>query len=101
MLDAGRSLGEAALDGARVGLRQILMTSFAFILGPAQLWVATGSGGASRRVLGTVVITGMLAATAIAIFVIPMLFVLTERLAAFQGSQPHAATASAPSDGSA
>jgi HAE1 family hydrophobic/amphiphilic exporter-1 len=57
------------------------MTSFAFILGTAPLWVATGSGGASRRVLGTVVITGMLAATAIAIFVIPMLFVLMEQVA--------------------
>src|SRR5258707_1296151 len=86
---------------AGVHLRPILMTSFAFILGTVPLWVATGSGGASRRVLGTVVITGMLAATAIAIFVIPMLFVLVERLAAPRGARPHAATAPAPSDGSA
>ena len=69
--------------------------------GTVPLWVATGSGGASRRVLGTVVITGMLAATAIAIFVIPMLFVLVERLAAPRVARPHAATAPAPSDGSA
>jgi len=100
-LEAGSSLVDAALDGARVRLRPILMTSFAFILGTVPLWVATGSGGASRRVLGTVVITGMLAATAIAIFVIPMLFVLVERLAAPRGARPHAATAPAPSDGSA
>jgi hydrophobic/amphiphilic exporter-1 (mainly G- bacteria), HAE1 family len=100
-LEAGSSLVDAALEGARVRLRPILMTSFAFILGTVPLWVATGSGGASRRVLGTVVITGMLAATAIAIFVIPMLFVLMERLAALRGTRPHRATASAPSDGSA
>jgi len=80
-LEKGRSLVEAALEGARIRLRPILMTSFAFILGSVPLWVASGSGGASRRVLGTVVIAGMLAATAIAIFIIPMLFVLMERLA--------------------
>ena len=77
------------------------MTSFAIILATVPLWAATGSGGASRRVLGTVVITGMLAATAIAIFVIPMLFVLTERLAILRGTPPHAATVPAPSDRSA
>jgi hydrophobic/amphiphilic exporter-1 (mainly G- bacteria), HAE1 family len=80
-LEKGRSLVDAALEGARVRLRPILMTSFAFILGSVPLWIASGSGGASRRVLGTVVIAGMLAATAIAIFIIPMLFVLMERLA--------------------
>jgi len=101
-LEAGSSLVDAALEGARVRLRPILMTSFAFILGTVPLWVASGSGGASRRVLGTVVITGMLAATAIAIFIIPMLFVLVERLAASRGARPHPVTTTpAPSDGSA
>jgi HAE1 family hydrophobic/amphiphilic exporter-1 len=80
-LEEGMSLVEAALEGAKVRLRPILMTSFAFILGCVPLWIATGSGAASRRILGTVVITGMLAATALAIFIIPLLFVLTERLA--------------------
>jgi HAE1 family hydrophobic/amphiphilic exporter-1 len=56
------------------------MTSFAFILGCVPLWHASGSGAASRRILGTVVVTGMLAATLIAIFIIPLLFVLVERL---------------------
>jgi len=56
------------------------MTSFAFIFGCVPLWMATGSGAASRRVLGTVVVSGMLVATAIAIFIIPVLFVLVERL---------------------
>jgi HAE1 family hydrophobic/amphiphilic exporter-1 len=57
------------------------MTSFAFILGCVPLWTASGSGAASRKVLGTVVIVGMLAATGIAIFLIPALFVMVEKLA--------------------
>jgi len=101
-LEKGRSLVDAALEGARVRLRPILMTSFAFILGSVPLWVATGSGGASRRILGTVVITGMLAATAIAIFIIPMLYVLMERLASRFTRPAHAdGPAPAPLEGEA
>ena len=77
----GRDLVEAALAGAKLRLRPILMTSFAFILGCVPLWIASGSGAASRRILGTVVVSGMLAATTIAIFIIPVLFVVVERLA--------------------
>jgi hydrophobic/amphiphilic exporter-1 (mainly G- bacteria), HAE1 family len=79
-LEEGMNLVDAALEGAKLRLRPILMTSFAFILGCVPLWVASGSGGASRRILGTVVVTGMLAATLLAIFIIPLLFVLVERL---------------------
>jgi HAE1 family hydrophobic/amphiphilic exporter-1 len=79
--EQGTDLVAAALDGARVRLRPILMTSFAFIFGCLPLWVASGAGAASRRILGTVVISGMLTATLIAIFLIPMLFVIIERLA--------------------
>jgi hydrophobic/amphiphilic exporter-1 (mainly G- bacteria), HAE1 family len=61
-------------------LRPILMTSFAFILGCVPLWIASGSGAAGRRILGTVVIVGMLAATLIAIFIIPATFYVVERL---------------------
>jgi len=57
------------------------MTSFAFILGCVPLWTATGSGAVSRRILGTVVIGGMLAATGIAVFLIPVTFYLVEKLA--------------------
>jgi len=88
-LEAGQDLVQAALEGARLRLRPILMTSFAFIFGTLPLWFATGSGSASRRILGTVVVTGMLAATVIAVFVIPLLFVLVERLAA-RGVRGHA-----------
>ncbi len=89
-LEEGRDLVDAALEGARLRLRPILMTSFAFILGCVPLWIAHGSGAASRQILGTVVITGMLAATLLAVFIIPMLFVLIERLAAWGSRQPHA-----------
>jgi hydrophobic/amphiphilic exporter-1 (mainly G- bacteria), HAE1 family len=77
--DKGKSLVDAALEGARLRLRPILMTSFAFILGCVPLWTAAGAGAVSRRVLGTAVIVGMCAATGLAIFIIPMLFVLVER----------------------
>jgi HAE1 family hydrophobic/amphiphilic exporter-1 len=94
-LDEGRDLVTAALEGAQVRLRPILMTSFAFILGCVPLWIATGSGAAARRILGTVVITGMLAATLIAVFLIPLLFVLFERLSLKLGGQKHARPAPA------
>jgi HAE1 family hydrophobic/amphiphilic exporter-1 len=78
-LEKGRDLVEAALQGAQLRLRPILMTSFAFILGCVPLWIAQGAGGAARRILGTVVVAGMLAATCLAIFLIPVLFVVVER----------------------
>jgi hydrophobic/amphiphilic exporter-1 (mainly G- bacteria), HAE1 family len=88
--EKGRGLAEAALEGARLRLRPILMTSFAFILGCVPLWFAAGSGAASRRILGTVVIVGMLAATIIAIFIIPVTFYVVENLsgAAKRGPGP-------------
>jgi HAE1 family hydrophobic/amphiphilic exporter-1 len=71
----------SALHGARVRLRPILMTSFAFILGCVPLWIASGAGAASRKILGTVVVAGMLAATLIGVFLIPALYVIAERIA--------------------
>jgi hydrophobic/amphiphilic exporter-1 (mainly G- bacteria), HAE1 family len=70
----------AALHGARLRLRPILMTSFAFILGCVPLWRASGAGAAARRILGTVVVSGMLTATLLAIFLIPVLYVIVERI---------------------
>jgi HAE1 family hydrophobic/amphiphilic exporter-1 len=77
----GRGIVDAALEGARLRLRPILMTSFAFILGCIPLAIASGSGASGRQILGTVVVAGMMAATALAVFIIPLLFVLFERLA--------------------
>jgi HAE1 family hydrophobic/amphiphilic exporter-1 len=95
-LEQGGSLVDAALEGARLRLRPILMTSFAFILGCVPLWAATGSGSTSRRILGTVVISGMLTATLIAVFLIPLLFVVFERIAQKFGATDHAAATPAP-----
>jgi hydrophobic/amphiphilic exporter-1 (mainly G- bacteria), HAE1 family len=80
--ERGKSLGDAALEGARLRLRPILMTSFAFILGCVPLWVAVGAGAVSRQIIGTAVIGGMLAASFIAIFMVPVLFYLVERFSA-------------------
>jgi HAE1 family hydrophobic/amphiphilic exporter-1 len=88
-LEEGHELVDAALQGAQLRLRPILMTSFAFIFGVIPLWLATGSGAASRRILGTVVVMGMLAATMIAIFLIPLLFVLVERVSGSGSRVPH------------
>jgi HAE1 family hydrophobic/amphiphilic exporter-1 len=79
--DKGASIFDAAMGAARLRFRPILMTAFAFILGCVPLWFASGAGGVSRRILGTVVIGGMAAATVIAVFLIPTTFSLAERVA--------------------
>src|SRR5499427_10356743 len=80
--EQGMGLAEAALEGARLRLRPILMTSFAFILGCVPLWTASGAGALGRQIMGTTVIGGMLAASAIGIFLIPAIFHLVEKLSA-------------------
>jgi len=76
----GKSPYEAALEAAKLRLRPILMTSFAFIFGVLPLALSTGAGARSRVEIGTTVLGGMLAATALAIFYVPMFFVLLRRL---------------------
>ncbi len=78
--DQGKPLVEAALEGARLRLRPILMTSFAFILGCVPLWTAAGAGAASRRILGTAVIAGMSLVTGLGVFIIPVLFVMVGKI---------------------
>ncbi len=78
--EQGKPLLDAALEGARLRLRPILMTSFAFILGCVPLAKASGAGALSRQVMGFTVIGGMLAASFIAIFLIPVLFYVVEKL---------------------
>jgi len=75
-----RSLIEATLEGARLRLRPILMTSFAFILGCVPLAIAQGAGSIARQVMGSTVIGGMLAASFIAIFIVPVTFYVVEKL---------------------
>lgn len=86
--ERGTSLVEAALEGARLRLRPIVMTSFAFILGCVPLWIASGSGAIARRVMGTTVIGGMLATTLLAIFLIPVTYYLVEHIAARYRRRP-------------
>jgi HAE1 family hydrophobic/amphiphilic exporter-1 len=74
------SLAESTLKGAELRLRPILMTSFAFILGCVPLAIASGAGAISRQVMGSAVIGGMLAATCIAIFIIPVTFYVVEKI---------------------
>ncbi|WP_156677787.1 efflux RND transporter permease subunit [Sphingomonas profundi] len=75
----GASPAEAALEAARLRLRPIIMTSLAFIFGVLPLAISTGAGALSRVAIGTAVIGGMLTATALAIFFIPLFFVLVRR----------------------
>jgi HAE1 family hydrophobic/amphiphilic exporter-1 len=77
--DKGKALVDAALEGARLRLRPILMTSFAFILGCVPLWTATGAGSVARQIMGTTVIGGMLSASLIGIFFVPAIFYLVEK----------------------
>jgi HAE1 family hydrophobic/amphiphilic exporter-1 len=79
-LEHGEELVAAALKGARQRLRPILMTSFAFIFGLMPLWSALGAGAVARRLIGTVTIVGMVFSSGFAIFLVPVLFVVVERL---------------------
>jgi HAE1 family hydrophobic/amphiphilic exporter-1 len=88
--EQGKPLVDAALEGAKLRLRPILMTSFAFILGCVPLFIATGAGSVGRQIMGTTVIGGMLAATGVAIFIIPALYVLVERLSDLKKNRTHA-----------
>jgi multidrug efflux pump len=88
----GKEIVDAALEGAKLRLRPILMTSFAFILGCVPLWAAKGAGAIGRKVLGSSVITGMSAASVLGIFFVPVLFVIIERIAK---KKPHVEVAQA------
>lgn len=86
-------LVEAALMGARLRFRPILMTSFAFIFGVAPMLFATGAGASNRHSLGTAVSFGMLFATTLGVFMISALYVLVERIKQGLSSRLHPATA--------
>jgi len=76
----GRSIREAAVEAAHERFRPILMTSFAFILGVAPLLIASGAGAESRHSIGTGVFFGMLTATTVVVFFIPLFYYLIGRL---------------------
>jgi multidrug efflux pump subunit AcrB len=99
--EEGVPILEAAIVGARLRLRPILMTSFAFILGCVPLMLATGSGAASRATMGTGVVFGMTIATVIGLFLIPVCYVFVQRIIERGGKNPPKPTATAPAGGHA
>ncbi len=78
-VDTGKPLMDAVLEGARLRLRPVMMTSFAFILGCVPLWTASGAGSVARQIMGTTVIGGMLLASSVDILLVPALFTLVEK----------------------
>ncbi|HEY4973709.1 MAG TPA: efflux RND transporter permease subunit, partial [Steroidobacteraceae bacterium] len=98
--ERGKPLVQSAIEGARLRLRPILMTSFAFILGSLPLAIASGAGASARQVLGTAVVFGMSAATLIGIFLIPVFYVLmqslSERLRGVEQRKPSTAPPELP-----
>jgi HAE1 family hydrophobic/amphiphilic exporter-1 len=94
----GKSIVEAAVEGARLRFRPVMMTSFAFIFGLFPLVIATGAGALSRRAVGTPVFGGMIAASLVGIFVIPMLYVTFQWLRERSGRRAPRAKAPAGTD---
>jgi hydrophobic/amphiphilic exporter-1 (mainly G- bacteria), HAE1 family len=86
--DKGKGLIDAAIESARLRFRPILMTAFSFMLGVVPLMLATGSGANARRMMGITVFSGMLAATALGVFLTPAFFVIVERLAGRKKNNP-------------
>ncbi len=95
--ERGTPLVDAALEGAQLRLRPILMTSLAFILGSLPLAIASGAGAGARQVLGTTVVFGMLAATVLGVFLVPVFYVLlqgaAEKFRDRRGARPPAGAA--------
>jgi multidrug efflux pump len=92
----GKSLLEATLEACHLRFRPIIMTSFAFILGVLPLAIATGAGSASQRAIGTGVMGGMITATVLAVFLVPVFFVVIRRLFPSKHVAPHATVLSSP-----
>jgi HAE1 family hydrophobic/amphiphilic exporter-1 len=90
--EKGEPLVDAALTGARLRLRPILMTSLAFIFGCIPLWTASGAGAVARQIMGTTVIGGMLAASALGIFFVPAVFCVVEKFSSAEGKKPSPAS---------
>ena len=95
--ESGKPLVDAALDAARLRLRPLLMTSFAFILGCLPLWTASGAGAIARQVMGTAVIGGMVVETFIGRFLVPAIFYVVEKFSAAR--IPSAGLTPAPAEG--
>ncbi|EGY24750.1 acrB RND-type permease [Desulfovibrio sp. A2] len=100
LVKAGKPLLEATVEAARLRLRPILMTSLAFVLGVLPMAISTGAGSGSQRAIGTGVIGGMLSATVLAVYFVPVFFVLVYRFATRKrkGATPQAPDSGTPGD---
>jgi multidrug efflux pump subunit AcrB len=94
--EEGMSVQEAALTSAKLRFRPILMTSFAFILGVVPLMLASGSGSQGQNVMGVSVFAGMLAATALGVFLVPGLYAFVQGISERLGGAPKAKGEAAP-----
>lgn len=94
--DSGAPVEEAALEGARIRFRPILMTSFAFIFGVLPLVIASGAGSAARHALGTSVFGGMIAATVLGVLFVPVYFVMVEALSEWRSKRKKSSQAPQP-----
>jgi HAE1 family hydrophobic/amphiphilic exporter-1 len=99
--EEGKEILDAAVEGSKLRLRPILMTSFAFILGCVPLMLASGSGAASRSTMGTGVVFGMSIATVLGLFLIPVCYVFVQRLSERGGKKATAPAAAATAPGAA
>jgi HAE1 family hydrophobic/amphiphilic exporter-1 len=95
--EEGRPLVDAALEGARIRFRPLMMTALAFIVGCIPLWLASGAGSIARQVIGTTVIGGMVAETFIGRFFVPAIFVVVEKLSGAR--LPHTGPEPSPAPG--
>jgi len=87
--ESGMPIVESAIEAAKIRLRPILMTSFAFILGVVPLFIASGAGAASKQSVGTVVLSGMLTATLLSVLLVPALYVIIQSLSERFSGSPH------------
>jgi HAE1 family hydrophobic/amphiphilic exporter-1 len=94
--EKGKPLADATLEGAKLRLRPILMTSFAFVFGCIPLWTAAGAGAVARQILGTTVIGGMVFASSIGLFFVPAIFYAVEKWSSSR-REPASGTLPAPS----
>ena len=99
--DEGKEILDAAVEGSRLRLRPILMTSFAFILGCVPLMLASGSGAAARSTMGTGVVFGMTIATAVGLFLIPVCYVFVQRIVERGGKRKPVVAPATPEPGGA
>jgi len=87
-VETGMGAVEAAIEAAKQRFRPILMTAFSFILGVLPLLVASGAGAEARKVMGMALFSGMLLATVLGVLLVPVLFVIIERLSGGAGKKP-------------